>query len=126
MKTNFTMPYLLAMLLLTVSTVFATNPIVAPPSNDLIANAIDIDQGPFPYSEFAVNFPEATNTNDTPGGACSVTSAAVWYKFTANSSASVSALMVSPQSSIVIFFSAPNENVTLATQLTYVDQGSNP
>ncbi len=125
MKTNFTMPYLFLMLLLSVSTVFATNTMVAPPSNDLIANAIDIDQGPFPYSELAVNFPEATNTNDTPGGACSVTAAAVWYKFTANSSASVSAVMVNPQSSIVIFFSAPNENVTLATQLTYVDQGSN-
>lgn len=126
MKTQFTMPYLLVTLLLTVTSVFATNPIIAPPSNDLIANAIDIDQGPFPYSELGVNFPEATNTNDTPGGACSVTAAAVWYKFTANSSASVSAVMVNPQSSIVIFFSAPNENVTLATQLTYIDQGSNP
>ncbi len=67
MKTNFTMPYLLVMLLLSVSTVFATNSIIAPPSNDLITNAIDIDQGPFPYSQLAVNFPEATNTNDNPG-----------------------------------------------------------
>lgn len=126
MKTQFTMPYFLVMLLLTVSSVFATNPTIAPPSNDLIANAIDIDQGPFPYSELAVNFPEATNTNDTPGGACGVATTAIWYKFTANSSASVSAAIVSPQSPIVIFFSAPNENVTLATQLTYVNQGSNP
>ncbi len=120
------MPYLLVMLLLTVSSIFATNPVVAPPSNDLIANAIDIDLGPFPYSELAVNFPEATSANDTPGGACGVAAAAVWYKFTAASSAAVAAVMVNPQSSIVIFFSAPNENVTLATQLTYVDQGSNP
>ncbi len=126
MKTQFTMPYLLVMLLLTVSSIFATNPVVAPPSNDLIANAIDIDLGPFPYSELAVNFPDATSTNDTPGGACGVAAAAVWYKFTAASSAAVAAVMVNPQSSIVIFFSAPNENVTLATQLTYVDQGSNP
>jgi len=126
MKTQFTMPYLLVMLLLTVSSVFATNSTVAPPSNDLITNAIDIDQGPFPYSELAVNFSEATNNNDTPGGACGVATTAIWYKFTANSSASVSALIVSPQSPIVIFFSAPNENVTLATQLTYVNQGSNP
>lgn len=126
MKTNFTMPYLLVMLLLAVSTVFATNPVVAPPSNDLIANAIDIDQGPFPYSELSVNFPEATSNNDTPGGVCDVAAPAVWYKFTAVSSGLVSAVMVNPQSSIVIFFSAPNEDVTLATQLTYVEQGSNP
>ncbi|MEH6764893.1 T9SS type A sorting domain-containing protein [Aequorivita antarctica] len=129
MKTTITKILLSLTLLFIINTVAnaSTNhSMLVPPSNDLIENAIDIDLGPFPYSELAVNFPDATSTNDTPGGACGVAAAAVWYKFTAVSSASVAAVMVSPQSSIVIFFSAPNENVTLATQLTYVEQGSNP
>ena len=51
MKKQFTMPYLVGMLLLTVSSVFATNPIIAPPSNDLIADAINLNLGPTsPYN----------------------------------------------------------------------------
>ncbi len=126
MKTQFTMPYLLGIMLLTVSTVFATNPTIAPPSNDLIENAIDLDSGPFPYSELAINFPEATDTNDaTDDPDCSIVQPGIWYKFTANNTGSVTGLIVSPQIPYVVFFSAPNENVTDGVELTYLDVPGN-
>ncbi len=99
---------------------------IAPPINDLIENAIDIDQGPFPYSELAVNFPEATNTNDPTGNqSCDLIHPGIWYKFTATSTGIVAALMVNPVNSWIIFFSAPDENVTDGSELTHVDVPTN-
>lgn len=99
---------------------------LAPPVNDLIENAIDLDQGPFPYSELAVNFPEATNTNDPTGNpSCDLVHPGVWYKFTATSTGVIAALMVNPSNSWIIIFSAPDENVTDGSELTHVDVPTN-
>src|SRR5690606_15819283 len=41
------------------------------PPNDLIENAIDLGNGPIPYTETLVNFPGATVTGDgTAGSGC--------------------------------------------------------
>jgi hypothetical protein len=120
------MPYLL-LLLLTVSTVFATNPIIAPPNNDLIANAIHLNYADSsPYNETGVNFPEATNTNDpTTGSGCGVTAAGVWYKFSPTKNGYVAAGILNPDGAMVIFFQGP-ENANSGLQLTYVNQNNNP
>lgn len=127
MKTNFTMPYLLVMLLLAVSTAFATNPTVAPPSNDLIENAVNLNRAPTsPYSETDVNFPEATNTNDhTTGTGCTLSQPGIWYKFTATKAGNVSAGILNPDGAVVVFYEGP-ENANNGMQLTYVDQNNNP
>jgi hypothetical protein len=127
MKTLTTKFYLLLTLIFITSSSFATDNFMAPPVNDLIENAIDLDEGPFPYSELAVNFPEATLLNDpTPNtGNCTISIAGIWYKFTATKTALVAGLIVSPNGGYVVFFSAPHENVTNGMELTFVDEPSN-
>lgn len=126
MKTNFTMPFLLVMFLLAVSTVFATNPMVAPPSNDLIFNAIDLNDGPLPYSEANVNFQDATITGDNSSSGCAQSEPGIWYKFYATKVGNVSAFIQTDNSAIVTFYTAEVGDVQHAVLLTYVDQASNP
>ncbi|MBA3986749.1 MAG: hypothetical protein H0X63_09310, partial [Flavobacteriales bacterium] len=121
-----TLPTLL--LVLTMSFTFGLAEVIAQPANDLIENAIDLGEGPFPYSVFGVDFSNATNTNDnTPGGTgCSVSQPGIWYKFTATASGTAVALMVNPSGSVVIFFSGPAQGVTSGMQLFHVNQATNP
>lgn len=116
------------LIVLTMSFTFGMTDLIAQPANDLIENAIDLGEGPFPYSEIAVDFSNATNTNDnTPSGTgCSVSQAGIWYKFTASAAGIVPAVMVNPNSSSVIYFTGPAQGVTTGQQLTHVNQGSNP
>lgn len=106
----------------------SSNPImIAPPSNDLIENAINLNFGPAsPYNGMNVNFPEATNTNDhTPVVGCGVSQPGVWYKFTATKNGSVAAGIVNPDEAVVVFFEGP-ANASTGMQLTYIDETDNP
>lgn len=96
-----------------------------PPPNDMIANAIDVDQVGFPYTDPAVAMPAATIESGSPAG-CDLTGAnGVWYKFTTNVDGNADATIVSPAgASSVTFYTAPDENATEA-DLTLVDQNSN-
>ncbi|MEX2596478.1 MAG: hypothetical protein WEC59_06055, partial [Salibacteraceae bacterium] len=98
------------------------------PPNDLIENAINLGNGPIPYTESLVNFPGATNTNDnTPSGTgCQVSQAGIWYKFTSTKVGTVNAGIINPDGAVVIFFEGPAEGVTSGMQLTHVNQGDNP
>lgn len=128
MKTQLKKPFLLLVLLFSASITFAENSMLAPPDNDLIENAINLNLGPdSPYNETDVNFPEATNTNDhtPPGTGCGVSQPAVWYKFTATKSGNVAAGILNPDAAVVIFFEGP-ANATDGMQLTHVDQNGNP
>lgn len=128
MKTTITKSILSFTLLLLLNTaVNATNKnsMVAPPSNDLIANAIDLNYGPLAYSEANVNFPEATFPTDGASAGCNQVSAGIWYKFYATKNGNVSAFIQTNNGAIVTFYSANNGNVTNANQLTYVNQPSN-
>lgn len=125
MKNQITKSLLLFTMLFAASTSFAIETMVAPPVNDLIENAIDIDGGPFPYSEVGVTFMEATAQGDATVGDCSVFLAGIWYKFTATSNGSVTASIANPQVPYIVFFTGPDENVTNGNQLTFVNQPSN-
>jgi hypothetical protein len=117
------------LLVLTMSFTIGLANLMAQPVNDLIANAIDLGYGPIPFeSEVAVDFPNATNTNDnTPGGTgCALSQAGVWYKFTATKVGTVTAGIFNPDGAVIVFFEGPSEGVTSGMQLTYVNQADNP
>lgn len=124
MKTQSTLQILL--LTICLSIVCGTTKAYAQPSNDLIEDAIDLNQEPSPYSESNVLFNHATTTNDaTPGGTgCALTQAGVWYTFTPTKSGNVAAGILNPDGAVVIFFTGP-PNATDGNQLTHVDQNSN-
>lgn len=96
-----------------------------PPPNDMIANAIDVDQLGFPYTDTAVAMPAATTENGNPAG-CDLTGAnGVWYKFTTNVDGNADATIGTPAgASSVTFYTATDENAT-ETDLTLVAQNSN-
>jgi len=73
-----------------------------------------------------VNFPEATTTNDQtfPGNGCSLTQAAVWYKFTATKAGNVAAGILNPNGAVVVFFSG-SANATNGQNLIFGDQNNN-
>lgn len=106
------------------------NPI--PPSNDLIENAIDVDEAGFPFTDAAVNFPTATGDtipNDTNCGTEGGNPVpAIWYKFTATEEGTATATITTPASNnsnaLVIFYNAPDENATLG-DLLFEDSGTN-
>jgi len=98
----------------------------AQPVNDLIENAIDIDEHPIPFNDLAINFSTATLQNDiTDQPGCELFLAGIWYKFTATSAATVTANLITNGSGWVVFFSAPNENVTSGLELTYTPSPNN-
>jgi len=96
-----------------------------PPPNDMIANAIDVDQIGFPYTDAAVAMPAATVENGNPAN-CDLTGAnGVWYKFTTNVDGNADATIITPAgASSVTFYTADDENAS-ETDLTLVDQNSN-
>ncbi len=102
------------------------NGVINPPENDLIENAINIALGPVFYSEDDVNFSEATNTGDGGQQNCPTALPAIWYKFTATQSGLVNAQINPGTNAAVIFYSAPNENVTDGSELTYINSQDNP
>ncbi|WP_299681320.1 proprotein convertase P-domain-containing protein [uncultured Dokdonia sp.] len=105
------------------------NPI--PPSNDLIENAIDVDEAGFPFTDAAVNFLTATGDvipNDTNCGTGGNPVPAVWYKFTATEEGTATATITTPasdaSSALVVFYNAPDENATVG-DLLFEDSGTN-
>lgn len=99
--------------------------LMAQPANDHISDAIDLGEGPFPYSEMGVNFQDATFSGDSTPNPCGIGTAGIWYKFRATANGIVAAVMVNPDSSIVIFFEGPDDAAS-GQELTWVDQQSNP
>ncbi len=96
-----------------------------PPPNDMIANAIDVNEIGFPYTDPAVAMPAATIEGGTPTG-CNINGAnGVWYKFVSEEDSEVTATIDAPAgTSVVTFFEAPNENAS-ETDLALVDQNTN-
>lgn len=101
--------------------------VFAPPKNDLIENANSLNNIS-QYTENGIHFLTRTNTNDGGQANCSTGSVpGIWYKFTAAANGQVIAGINTPMDkSAMIFYSAPNENATSGTDLTYVNQASNP
>jgi hypothetical protein len=96
-----------------------------PPPNDMISNAIDVDQIGFPYTDPDVAMPAATTEGGNPIG-CDIDGAkGVWYKFTSEGDGEVTASIVTPAGpSSVTFYYAPDENAN-ETDLELVQQNSN-
>jgi hypothetical protein len=99
----------------------------ASPANDLIENAIDLN-GLEDFFDPDVHFLIATNNGDNGQAGCDTNPVkAVWYKFTATIDGQVVAgIDVAPAGGGVVFYTAPNENVTSGSELTWVDQPTNP
>lgn len=118
----------LLLIIFSISLTLGSAKLMAQPMNDFIVNAIDVGYGPIPYTQQAVDFPNATNTNDTtPGGTgCSLSQPAVWYKFTATKVGTVTAGIINPDGAVIVFFTGPATGVTTGSQLTHVDQNNNP
>lgn len=117
----------LILFIFSISMTIGSAKLMAQPPNDLIANAINLVNQPIPYTGTNVNFPAATNTNDfTNGSGCMVSHEGVWYKFTATKVGNVGAGIINPSGASVVFFEGPATGVTSGTQLTYVNQASNP
>ena len=103
---------------------FCTSTALAPPPNDLIVNAIDVDQIGIPYTDPEVAMPSATLENGMPTG-CDFLEKGVWYKFTASGNGTASASISSPNGvSQVVFYTADSENAT-ESELVFVDQTTN-
>lgn len=98
---------------------------VVVPSNDMIENAIEINNSTTVFVDEDIAFDAAT-TDDGAGLQCiSNTIEFVWYKFFATEAGIASAIVSGPQNNFVTFFSAPNGTVTHVNELTYVDQPTN-
>ena len=106
---------------------FGNASILAQPINDLIENAIDLDEMPTPFTDINVDFGSATLLGDPTGNqSCTFTLPGIWYKFTARTAANVTANIINPSASAwIVYFTAPNENVTDASELTYYDDPDN-
>jgi len=97
-----------------------------PPPNDLIVNAIDVDQFTQAYTDSDVRLQFATNELLNPDGCAIAGTNGVWYKFTATSDGTAEASVTTPSgTTAVIFYSAPNENVTDETDLVYTFESNN-
>ncbi len=106
--------------------VINTEEIFAAPPNDHITNAINLN-GLEDYNDPDVHFLIATPTDDNGMSGCDGGVVAVWYKFTAAIDGQVIAGIGNPaDKSVIIFYEAPNENVSSGTELTWVDQATNP
>jgi len=104
----------------------------APPPNDDIINAIDVDQFPQPYTDPSVALKNATpelgyEAFETGGCVQGDWYPHVFYKFTATSDGTATVSMGTPNPgnlTYLTFFTAPNEQATIA-DLTWVNQISN-
>lgn len=99
----------------------------SPPPNDLIENAIDVDELGFPYTDSDINFEDATEDIVTASGCNVALNNVVWYKFTAFADGTVTATFENPTDgtdSLIVFYSAANENAT-NDDLTFVNNGTN-
>jgi len=105
-----------------------TSTIFKVPDNDLIENAINMNDVVMPYVEENIHFLMATSTND--GGQMNCTSgnfAGIWYKVTPEQDGQINALLSSAEAaSILIIYESNNPNATTGIQLTWVDQPLNP
>jgi len=96
----------------------------APPANDLIENATNLN-GLEDYSDVDVHFLMATSTGDGGQNGCN-SGLAIWYKFTAQIDGQVIAgVGTPPAQSVILFYSAANENATSGEDLTHIDQPTN-
>ncbi len=93
-----------------------------PPPNDEIANAINLNQVGFPFSDEDVALISATADFGTPAGCDIDGENGVWYKFTPTQNGQIGAQLGSPSgiSTQVSFFEAPNENSSI-DDLTYIE-----
>jgi len=124
MKTISTTLY--SICFLAFSLTMGTTTMLAQPVNDLIENAIDLDELPIPYLEEEINFSTATLLNDvTDQPGCDLFLAGIWYKFTATTTATVTASIITNGTGWVVFFSAPDENVTNGLELIYTPSPNN-
>lgn len=96
------------------------------PTNDLIANAYDIDElDGFPYRDQNAILQYATEETINPTGCEIADETGVWYKFTAETAGNVFAQVVTPSGKTSItFYAAPDENAN-ESDLTLVDQPTN-
>lgn len=113
------------LLVLTMSLTIGLAELTAQPINDHITDAINLGEGPFPYSDLGVAFQDATFTGDPTPNPCGIGVAGIWYKFMATAEGIVAAVMVNPNSPIVLFFEGP-ENAESGMDLSHVDQATNP
>ncbi|MEZ4779611.1 MAG: T9SS type A sorting domain-containing protein [Flavobacteriaceae bacterium] len=99
--------------------------VLTPPDNDMIVNAIDIDQFNCPYTDEDVAMPAATTENGNPTD-CDITGAnGVWYKFTGLGDGFITGTIASPAGTYAItFYTAPDETST-EDELVLVDYFEN-
>ncbi len=97
------------------------------PPNDIIANAMDIDQVGNNFIDIAV---QTQNATSEPNGQdlCTVQNVqVVWYKFTAVTSDTIRGIIVDPGAEpIVRWYTAQDEFVNDSSELTFVDTFGNP
>ncbi len=97
-----------------------------PPPNDLIVNAIDVDQFTQAYTDPEVRLQFATNELLNPDGCAIAGTNGVWYKFTATADGTAEASVTTPAgTTAVIFYAAPDEDVTNETELVYTFESNN-
>ncbi len=95
------------------------------PENDLIENAIDVDEMGFPYRDPQNILQWATEELENPIGCSIFNKKGVWYKFIENENSSVTASVINNAGETnITFYTAPNENASI-TDLTFVDQPTN-
>lgn len=100
----------------------------AVPENDLITNAINMNDEVMPYVEENIHFLMATNTDDSGQLNCATgTIPGIWYKVTPQQNGQISVQMSSPEANTaLIIYESLNPNATTGIQLTWVDQPLNP
>jgi len=99
------------------------------PANDLIVNATDIAQASQPLIDNSIHFLMTTVTDDWGQTDCTSGSFdGVWYKITAEVTRTIEAELQGslPNESAMVFYSAPNANASSGSELTWVDQATNP
>ncbi len=107
-------------------TIDATNAFQEP-ENDLISNAINLNQEQMPYVEENIHFLMATNTDDSGQLDCTTgTIPGIWYKVTPQQNGQINASLSSIfVDSILIIYESLNPDATTGIQLTWVDQPNN-
>lgn len=99
----------------------------SPPPNDLIENAIDLDEIGLPYTD--INFPDANGEGvfNTSGCDLSTGFRSVWYKLTTFADGTITTVFedqTNTDNKWITIYTAENENATI-NDLTYVNNGTN-